>query len=156
MVMVTQFRLPRASFALAAPLALGACATASLLTDPQAGALAEAVQSEAATLFTALGGQSAPQCSYEQNKNLYDRLAVSASLLQSHLATGRGSPALIRAADALARAIDDARSSHALASARSDDAFGLCMAPGAIALNADAINRASAAIGQAHSGQGDR
>ncbi len=131
---------------LAAPFALAACMSAGPITDPEVAALAARLNSDAASYYAALAISRAPQCSYEQNKNSYDTLSASAGALQSRLAAVPTNPALTRAGSALTRLIDEARLSHHSASAKTDDTHGVCMAPGAIALNAQAIARASLAI----------
>jgi hypothetical protein len=136
----------------ALPLALAACATLAPPPDPQSAALADALRNEAALFHAVLAAAPAPQCQYEHNMNEYVRLDEAAFRLKLRLAATGASPALLRAADALARTIEDARASHELASARIDDPSAECMAPGAIALNADAIARASQAIADAGAG----
>lgn len=141
--------------ALAAPLALTACLTATPPTDPRIADAARALRDEAAQLHSVLAIESAPQCAYEQNKNSYGALAASAARLEARIAARGGSPALAQAGKALARLVEDARASHIAASSRTDDAYGLCMAPGAIALNAQAFDRATSAIAESQTSSGD-
>ncbi len=111
--------------------------------------------SSSGAYFAALSTRAAPECSYEHNMNLYILLGEHAASLQARLAATGSSSALLRAAEALSRAIEGARQSHQLASADSADINGLCMAADAISLNAGAIARASSAIA-ATQAAGDR
>lgn len=128
-----------------APLCLGACATIPA-PDRELSRIAEAIGVESASHYAALSAKPTPECAYAANQAAYANLTAQAAQLTTHLSITKASPMLTRAGAALAKAVADARASHELASARSDDAFGLCMAPGAITLNADALTRASAAI----------
>ena len=150
------FAIHRRAAALAAPLALAACLTAAPSTDPQLADFARAFQAQAACFYGALAIESAPQCSYEQNKNYYDDLQDSAVAMQAGIAARGSGPALAQAGKALVRLVGDARASHQAASARTDDAYGPCMAPGAIALNAGAFDRAAAAIAASQTLAGDQ
>ena len=132
-----------------AALALAACATLAPRPDAEAAALADAVRSGSGAFYARLAATPAPECDYEHNMSEYTRMQENAGRLQAHLAQAQAGPALASAAQALARTITDARHSHELASARSDDPNGMCMAPGSIALNAGAIERASLAIAAA-------
>lgn len=125
---------------------LAACATLMKGGDPQVAARADAIGAEAQAYFTALADKTSPECDLAHNAAAYDRLDLMALQLQADIATAKGSLALDRAAKALARTLADARESHALASANSSDPSGTCLAPGALALNRDAIARASTAI----------
>ena len=127
------------------PLALAACVTASP-PDLEVARIADAIHAEAASFYGGLAARPAPDCAYAPNQAAYASLAAQAALLTDHLAGSRASPMLKRAGTALAAAIGAARASHEAASARSGDAFAMCLAPDAIALNADALARASAAI----------
>jgi hypothetical protein len=146
----------RRAAALAAPLALAACLTANHPTDPQLADSARAFQAQAARFYGALAIESAPQCSYEQNKNSYDDLRVAAAAVQARIAARGAGPALAQAGKALVRLVNDARDSHQAASARTDDAYGPCMASGAIAVNAGALDRAAAAIAASQTPTGDQ
>ncbi|MEO6716624.1 MAG: hypothetical protein ABIM50_05180 [Novosphingobium sp.] len=139
-------QLPLQRLALFGPLLLTACVMLPHPADPQIVSLAKAVEAEAGTFFGELAGKRGPDCSFEANADGYDRLAQRAAALKLEISLGHGSPALVLASDALLRTLVDARASHAEASARIDDVHGACMAPGAIALNAEAVARASAAI----------
>ena len=151
------YQLPlRLCCALDAPFALAGCLAAGLVPDPQSVSLAASLRAEAQNFYSALATEAEPQCRFEQNMNEYNRLDASAAALRQRVAASGGSAARMRAADALARAIAEARASHALASARSGDQHGPCMAPGAIALNADAIARASAAFAADTPAAGDQ
>ena len=134
--------------ALAAPLALAACLSAAPPSDPRLGVAARSLQAQAARFYGALAIEAAPQCAYEQNKNYYDELRDSAAGLQARIAAGNASPGLAQAGRALTRLVEDARASHQAASAHTDDPHGPCMAPGAIALNAGAFERAANAFAQ--------
>ena len=127
------------------PLVLAACVTASP-PDFEVARIADAIHAEAASFYGGLAAKPAPDCAYAPNRAAYASLAAQAAQLTDHLAGGRASPMLKRAATALAAAMESARASHEAASAREGDAFGLCLAPAAISLNADALARASAAI----------
>ena len=150
------FAIYRRAAALAAPLALAACLTAAPPTDPLLADSARALQAQAARFYGALAIEAAPQCSYEQNKNYYDDLRLAAAAVQARIAARRTGPALAQAGKALVRMADDARASHQAASVRTDDTHGLCMAPGAIALNAGAFDRAAAAIAASQTLAGDQ
>ena len=145
-----------ATLALAGPLALAGCITAGIPVDPQSAALTRAIGTDASAFYAALAGKSEPQCRYEQNMNFYAALAASTDTLRARLAAASTGAARLRSAAALASTIEAARASHALASARGDDPHGRCMAPGAIALNAGAIARASAALTASIPFEGDR
>ena len=129
-----------------APLALVGCALLPRPVDPQLVSLVESIHTEADTFYAGLGGKVAPDCAFAANSVAYDHLALLAGQLGSHLSATHASPALFKAEAALLRTIADARASHAAASARTDDADGICMASGAIFLNADAIDRATSAL----------
>ena len=136
-----RFRLP-----FLIPLALSACATLPP-PDREVARMANAISVEAGAHYAGLAVSQTPDCAYAASAAGYARLSAQAAQLTTHLAASRASAALNRAAAALAAAIEAARASHEAASARSDDMFGLCLAPDAIALNADALARASAALG---------
>lgn len=131
---------------LIAALTVAGCITAPILSDDEAAMLAATARTESGRFYAALAAASEPECSYEHNMNEYASLHATARRLSARLAQIHASAALLRAAGALVRTIEDSRISHQLASARTDDVNGACMAPGAIALNADAIARASQAI----------
>jgi hypothetical protein len=131
---------------LIAALPLGGCITAPVVRDSEAAALASSIHDEARGFYIGLASSTAPQCGYEQNMNEYARLQQSTGQLSARLHQLHAGAALLRAADALARTIEGSRLSHQLASAGTDDVNGICMSPGAIALNPDAIARASQAI----------
>ncbi len=141
---------------LAAPLVLAACISPGPAGDPQTVIAADTLRAEAASFYRALAATSAPQCSYEQNKNHYDDMTALTKALAERITVSGTSPIQVRAGVLLTRLIEDARAAHIAASARSDDPHGPCMAPGAIALNAAAIDRAGAAIAQAQAGEGDQ
>lgn len=132
--------------ALAAPFALAACLTATPPADPLVAEAASLLRDQSAQLYGLLAIESAPECSYEQNKNYYDELRTSAQALEARIAASRSGPALAQAGEALSRLVADASASHQAASAVTDDLHGPCMAPGAIALNAQAFDRATSAI----------
>ncbi len=146
----------RRAAAFAAPFALTACLTATPAADAQLAEAARTLQTQAARFYATLAIEAAPQCAYEQNKNSYDSLRVSVAAIQSRIAARGAGPALEHAGQALARLVEDARASHQAASARTDDAHGTCMAPGAIALNAGAFDRAAAAIALSQTPAGEQ
>lgn len=135
----------RRAAALAAPFALAACLTAASPADPKIAEAARTFQDKAARFYAALAIEAAPLCAYEQNKTSYDALRVSAAEVEAHI-DARAAPMLARAGKALVRSVDQARASHQAASAQTGDPNGPCMAQGAIALNAGALDRAAAAI----------
>lgn len=131
-------------------LALTACQTlAPAPADPRIASLADAIHDRAEAFYTALAAEPAPACGFDSHGQDHADLIALAARLQGHVAASRSSKALRRAADALARTIDKARESHRLASAVTTDPAGPCLAPAALALNADAIARASKAISHA-------
>lgn len=146
----------RRAAALAAPFALAACLTAASPTDPRVAEAARSFQDQSARFHAALAIEAAPRCSYEQNKNSYDELRAAAGELEVRVAAGAASPALVQAGRALSRLVENARASHQAASARTDDTHGPCMAPGAIALNAGALDRAAQAIADSQTPTGDQ
>lgn len=128
-------------------LGLAACQSlAPMPADPRVTELARSVEERAATFYAALAAAPAPDCAFEANAPAYAELAGLAGQLQDRLANGGPGQPLRLAADALARTVADARLSHEKASEVVTDPSGPCMAPGAIALNAGAIARASQAI----------
>lgn len=160
--MPPRMTLPRAwlaaalTFASALALALAGCIARMPLEDSRSVNLAETLNADAATFFATLAEKPTPQCSYEQNKNFYEHLITAVHQLRDQLSISGASPARVRAASALARAIEAARASHEQASARINDLHGQCMAPGAIALNAEAIARAGSTIAIAPSITGEQ
>lgn len=140
---------------LIASLTLAGCITAPALQDSQSAALIETVRADSARHYAGLVAAAAPECSYEHNMNDYAQLHDKAGLLKIRLAHLDAGPVLLRAADALSRSIEGARLSHQLASARTNDVNGACMAQGAIALNAEAIARASRAIAGTQKSEGE-
>ena len=138
--------LVRYKLALLASIALSGCALLPRIADPQVVSLATKINTEASVFFTGLAAKPSPDCAFRANADTYDQLAVLADALKQHLAATAASPAMVQASAALSRTIADARTSHALASARTNDPGGVCMVPGTIALNAEAVARASAAI----------
>ncbi len=146
----------RSALSLAAAFSLSGCITVPAVSDPQAAALAGAIGSEAGRYYAGLAATAAPECQYEHNVNTYARLGEISSQLTARLVDRHANAALIRAGNALSRTINNARLSHQLASARTGDTNGACMAPGAIALNADAIARASRAIAGTQQVRGDQ
>lgn len=147
-----QFR--RIIMALFGLVSLTCCALLPRLADPQVITLAGTVNAEAGTFFAGLAAKQDPDCAFQANSEGYDHLAALAAALKLHIAASKAGPALVVASDALLRSLADARAAHAAASARTDDMHGACMAPGAIALNAAAIARASAAIAATQTVQG--
>ncbi len=135
---------------------LAACTTLAIDVDPQAAMLARSVHDEANLFYVSLATSPPPLCDLAHNADGYDRLQQIAGQLQARIAEAHGSPALDRAAKALTSALADARESHRLASANAEDPAGPCLAPAALALNRDAIARASAAIAASQSGEGGR
>jgi hypothetical protein len=135
-------------------LSLTCCALMPHPADLQLVSLAGKVGADAGAFFTELATKSDKDCAYAANATGYDHLAELAASLKLHIATSKASPALVVASDALLRTLADARAAHAAASAKVDDPNGACMAPGAIALNAAAIARASAAIAATQTVQG--
>ena len=147
---------PRRAAALAAPFALAACLTSTSAVDPQIAEAARALRDQAARFHARLGIEVAPQCEYEQNKNSYDGLRTAAAELEARIGAGPARPALAQAGKALTRLVESARASHQAASAQTVDTHGPCMAPGAIALNASALDRAAEAIALSQSPAGDQ
>ncbi len=147
--------IPRRVAALVAPFALAACLTAASPTDPKIAEAARAFQDQAARIHAALAIEAAPQCAYEQNKNYYDELRASAAEIEASIDV-RAAPMLVRAGKALTWLVEDARASHRAASAQTGDTHGPCMAPGAIALNAGALDRAASAIAVSQAPAGDQ
>ena len=131
--------------AICMPLALAACASLPL-PDREVARIADAIHAGAGDFYAGLAAKTSPDCAYAANAAGYAALGTQAAELHSHLAARRASAMLRRAGAALAAAIEGARASHEAASANIDDQFGLCLAPGALALNTDALARASAAI----------
>ena len=127
-------------------VSLTCCALLPRPADSQVVSLAESVGTEAAAFFSGLAAKQAPDCAFPANAAAYDHLAELASALKAHIAASHASPALALASQAMLRTLADARAAHIAASAKTDDINGVCMAPGAIALNAEAIARASKAI----------
>ncbi len=128
-------------------LALTACQTLNPVPpDPLIAELARSINTRASAFFSALAATQAPDCDFEHNAPAYADLAGLAGRLQVHLASGAAEQPMRRAADALARAIADARLIHEKASAVATDPSGPCLAREAITLNAGAIGRASQAI----------
>ena len=137
-------------------VSLTCCALLPRPADLQLISLAGAVSADAGAFFTRLAAKQGSDCSLSANSDAYDHLTELAGALKLHIAASQSSPALVLASDALLRTIADARAAHAAASARTDDVHGACMAAGAIALNADAIARASAAIAATQNATGAR
>ena len=147
-------QLRRLITALFGLVSLTCCALLPLPADLQLASLAGNVGSDASTFFTELAAKSGKDCDFSENAAAYDHLAELAGALKLHIATSKASPALVVAGDALLRTLADARAAHAAASAKVEDPNGACMAPGAIALNAAAIARASAAIAATQGAEG--
>ena len=95
-------------------------------------------------MAAALRTKAAPECGFTPNAQAYAQMRADAAALGSRVSADDAP--MRRAADGLTRAITDAERVHQLASQTTDDRHGLCLAPGAITLNADAIARATAAI----------
>jgi hypothetical protein len=123
-----------------------ACLAAPFAPDPQIAALARQVHSESQLVFARLKTAGQPDCGYAHNQQAYGHLSQLSESLRRTLADKQASAAMLRAADALIKAIVHAAASHQLASADPSDSNGLCMAPVAIDLNARAIARAASAI----------
>jgi len=136
---------------LLASFTLAGCLLPLTAPDPAAAELARGIDNNARQFYAQLAAAPAPQCAYAANENFYDRLHREAAALRDHLAQRGASPAAQRAGEAMLRLSNDVRASHQTASARLDDQHGPCMAPQAIALNADALARAAAAIFSANS-----
>lgn len=147
-------QLRRLIMALSGLVSLTDCALLPHPADSQVVSLAEKVGTDAGTFFSELAAKSDKDCDLAANTDAYNHLAELAAALKLHIAAHHGGPALVRASDALLRTLADARAAHAAASAKSDDTNGACMAPGAIALNAEAIARASAAIAATQTAEG--
>jgi hypothetical protein len=145
--------MPISTLTFAAPLLLAACATSSL-PNPQIALIAQQIRAQSADYFTNLAAQRPPECDWEHNANMYAEIGANAAHLRAQLSASHASKPMIRSVDALAQAIDVAARSHQLASAITNDPHGPCLAPMAIALNADAIARASAAIAAAQQTEG--
>lgn len=136
-----------------ATLLVASCQTLTAISpDPRVAELAHAVETRSAALFAALPAKPAPDCDFDHNAPAYAELAGLADQLQAATA----SPPLHRAAEALVRAVAEARLSHQAASAAIADPAGPCMTEDAIALNADALARASRAIAMTQIERGDR
>ena len=146
--------LRRLTMSLFGLVSLTCCALLPRPADLQLISLAGAVSTDAGAFFTRLAAKQGSDCALSANAAAYDHLAELAGALKLHIAASKSSPALVMASDALLRTLADARAAHAAASARTDDANGVCMAPGAIALNAEAVARASAAIASTQNSTG--
>lgn len=148
----------RRLFCLLALVPLCGCLTSlnSATLDAEAIALAAGIRRDSSEFYAGLAGTPPPHCGYEQNRNTYGLLSRQSTVLEERLAKIGASAALVRAAAALSRTLAEARTSHRLASETSNDMHGVCMAPGAIALNAAAIARATETIGAALGAAGAR
>lgn len=98
----------------------------------------------ARTLFDTLATMRAPACGFATNATSYDALKGEVATLRGRVSTDDAS--MLDSIDALARTVDGTARSHELASAKTDDANGICLAPGAIPLNAAAVDRAAEAV----------
>ncbi len=147
-------QLRRLIMALFGLVSLTCCALLPHPADLQLVSLAEKVGADAGSFFTELAAKSEKDCAFPANAAAYDHFAELAAALKAHIAASKASPALLLASDALLRTLADARAAHAAASVRTDDMHGACMAPGSIALNAAAIDRASKAIAATQTVQG--
>jgi hypothetical protein len=114
--------------------------------DEQLVSLNDAVAARASTLFASLQGKTAPECGFAANAQAYAGMRADVAALGGRVAA-EDAP-MRRATTSLAGAVAAAERSHQLASGATDDRHGLCLSPGAITLNADAIARATAAINQ--------
>lgn len=99
---------------------------------------------EAHAFFASLTAKTAPDCGFTANAATYDTLRAEVTTLRARVPAKNGTMAT--AIDALARTVDGAAHAHDLASRRTDDANGVCLAPAAITLNADAVDRAAGAV----------
>jgi|GEM_PF-2227006 len=151
MMFASRFRV----LVLLAPFTLAGCLLPFTAPDPAAADLARGIENDARQFYAELAAAPPPQCAYAANENFYDRLHSAAAALRDHLAQRGASPAAQRAGEAMLRLSDDVRASHQAASVRLDDQHGPCMAPQAIALNADAVARAAAAVVSANSQGGE-
>lgn len=138
--------------AMAAALSLSGCGETGRPTlsvppaDPEIARLDGDIATRAQALYAALPAKTAPDCAYDANMAAYAAMTADVDAMKQHAATRSDDGAMQRASTALAETIAKAEESHKLASAKTDDRFGACMAPGAITLNADAIARATKAI----------
>ncbi|MEG8040259.1 hypothetical protein QP166_13225 [Sphingomonas sp. LR60] len=132
---------------------IGAPAFAS---DPQMVGLNAALAAQAQSFYDALPAKTAPECGYAANEPGYAAMQQQATAIATRAAVDPRDASLRRAADALRRTIDGAAESHRRASAQTDGRFGLCMAPAAIALDADAVARATTAVADLERARGDR
>lgn len=114
--------------------------------DEQLVRLSDAVAARASTLYASLPNKAAPECGFAANAQTYSEMRADAAALGGRVSAN--DTTMRRAADGLTRAIAGAERSHQLASGTTDDRHGLCLTPGAITLNADAIARATAAINE--------
>lgn len=126
-------------------IAAGGCASVPP-ADPVVSTSAEQIANEAKTFYAALATKPAPDCSLDANAAGYAGLRTDAGKLREHVEAAGKDPALLNAVTELDKALTRAERSHQLASARTDDPSGLCLAPGALTLNADAIARATDGI----------
>jgi hypothetical protein len=125
----------------AALVAVGGCATVPP-PDPFVTTAADQIGSEAKTFYATLATKTAPDCALDANAASYATLKTDAGKLREHVAGAGKDAALLTAVTELDKAIAGAERSHQLASARTDDPSGPCLAPDALTLNADAIARA--------------
>lgn len=126
-------------------VAVGGCATVPPF-DPFVVTTTEQIATQAKTFYATLATKAAPDCSLDANAASYAALRTDANRLREHVAGAGKDPALLTAVSELDKAIAGAERSHQLASARTDDPSGLCLAPDALTLNSDAIARATDGI----------
>ncbi|UVO51135.1 hypothetical protein M0208_11605 [Sphingomonas sp. SUN019] len=131
----------------AALAAVGGCATVPG-PDPVVTTSNDQIATQAKTFYATLATKTAPDCAFEANAATYATLKTDAGKLRDHVAGAGEDTALLTAATELDKAVAGAERSHQLASARTDDPSGACLAPDVLTLNADAIARATDAIKQ--------
>lgn len=130
---------------LPALVAIGGCTTVPA-ADPFVATSADQIGTQAKTFYATLATRTAPDCALDANAGTYAALKTDAGKLRDHVAGGGKDPALLTAVSELDKAIAGAERSHQLASARTDDPSGPCLAPDVLTLNADAIARATDGI----------
>ncbi|MEG3166520.1 hypothetical protein U1701_18270 [Sphingomonas sp. PB2P19] len=114
--------------------------------DAEIARINDLIRRESAAFYTELAGKTAPGCAHDSNSLRYVLLRDRAQSLVQRAATTPGDRPMQNAAAGLAKAVDAAERVHERASATTADPSGVCMAPGAITLNADAMARATTAI----------
>ena len=114
--------------------------------NEQSVCLNDAVAARASTLYASLQSKAGPESGFVGNAQAYGATRADVAALGGRVAA-EDAP-MRRATTSLAGAVAAAERSRQLASRTADDRHGLCLSPGAITLNADAIARATAAINQ--------